>query len=255
MYKPDYSISTPENVDLHLELAGIGNRVLACLIDTVITLAVIVGLGAMFWGLWMALTVSGLSSSGQSIATAVIIMVYVLAAFFIWFGYFIFFEGIWQGQTPGKKLVNVRVIEQNGQPVGWPAVFLRNCFRFFDEGVLLIGLLSMIVDRNERRFGDLAAGTLVIKERLSELDTTAIQISVSEADARSLDIGAVSPQEYDILVSFLKRRSKLAKSQRPLVARELERHFREKLNEPNGKEGSEPFLERIYTAYRSRADS
>lgn len=258
MSNPDYLISTPENVDLHLELAGIGNRVLACLIDTAITFAMITALAAVLWGVWIAISLAGLPSSTQALVAAVILMGFVLLSFFIWFGYFIMFEGFWQGQTPGKKLVNIRVIEQNGQPVSWGAVLFRNFMRFLDEGVILIGLLIMFIDRNERRIGDLAAGTLVIRERLSELPTQEIVPATGSELAVTIDAGSISPQEYDLLVNFLRRRGTLAKSQRPLVAQELAKYFREKLSEPIEKSSAgeaEPFLERVYSAYRSRAEA
>jgi uncharacterized RDD family membrane protein YckC len=252
MHSPDYSISTPENVDLHLELAGLGNRVLAALIDTLITYAICAGL----WLLTALLAIFGLPFRAATPIFGFVILLTILLSFAVIFGYYIFFEGTWQGQTPGKRVAQIRVIDQNGQPINWSAVWLRNFIRVIDTGLMLIGLIVMIIDKNERRLGDLAAGTLVIRERLPDLGTADITIAPqARENAGMLDSGRITPQEYDLLLGFLKRRDKMARSQRPLVARELEQHFRDKLGEPsNGQQNSELFLEKLYTAYQMRAE-
>jgi uncharacterized RDD family membrane protein YckC len=260
MNQPDYSISTPENVDLHLELAGMGNRVLACLIDTLISYALMAGIGVLAWLGCMAVSLLNLPSQATSIADGIIILIALLTAFVVLFGYYILFEGIWQGQTPGKKVAQIRVIDQSGEPINWPSVIIRNLFRVVDMGILLIGLIVMLIDKNERRIGDLAAGTLVIRERLGELRTAEIPVSaLAKESALTLDVGRVSPQEYELLVNFLRRRQSMVKTQRPVVAKQLEQHFRSKLDEPTSNGGSsadnaEFFLERVYSAYQSRAE-
>jgi uncharacterized RDD family membrane protein YckC len=253
MTKPDYLISTPENVDLHLELAGLGNRALACLLDTVLTWVAITLVTLLAWLLVVLIQLPAIPSNVRAILSGVTIMIATFVAFAITFGYYIYFEVFWHGQTPGKRVAQIRVIEQNGQPVSVSAVVIRNLIRVFDEGLLLIGLLPMLIDKNERRFGDLAAGTLVIRERLPQLSTETIHLSNHLVSAATLDAGKISPQEYEILVSFLRRRDRLAKAHRPLVARKLEQHFRERLGEPSTGEQSEHFLESVYKAYQSRA--
>jgi uncharacterized RDD family membrane protein YckC len=254
MNSPDYSISTPENVDLHLELAGLGNRVYACLLDTLITYAICAGIWVIVWLVSVGL---GLSLKGQvsAVAVGIVILVGMLASFLVYFGYYILFEGIWAGQTPGKKVAQIRVIDQNGQPVGWFSVWGRNLLRIMDMGLMFIGLIVMIVDKNERRLGDFAAGTLVIRERLPNLTTLDIKVSPAAKESmEAIDVGRVTPQEYDLLISFLKRRDKMSRSQRPIVAKELEHHFRTTLGTETSNSDSEQYLERIYAAYQSRAE-
>ncbi len=256
MPSPDYSISTPENVDLHLELAGLGNRILACLIDKIVTVLILLGVLAALWFIFIMLSLSPISSAAKNVVTAVLIGLGILLVFILIFGYFIFFEATWQGQTPGKKIVQIRVIDQSGQPVSGSAVFIRNILRVFDEGVILIGLLSMIIDRHERRFGDLAAGTLVIRERLPELSTADIVLKYPLDKEDVLDVGRITPEEYDLLVSFLKRRNLMASSQRPAIAHQVSEHFRQRLDLTKTAEAEpERFLEQIYSAYKSRAAS
>jgi uncharacterized RDD family membrane protein YckC len=257
MHSPDYSISTPENVDLHLELAGLGNRILAALIDSTISLITIGLIALVAWGVFTLVSMGPLPSNVKGIAYGFILMIAMFIAFFIQFGYHIFFEGTWQGQTPGKKVAQIRVIEQNGQPVTWPAVIIRNLLRAIDMGLILIGVLSMMIDKNERRFGDLAAGTVVIRERNSELLTSSdddLKLdSTSAHDSAIVDVGRISPQEYEILVSFLKRRQRMEKAQRPIVAAKLQEHFKEKLGDSTTEAAPEAYLEALFRTYRSRA--
>lgn len=257
MHNPDYSISTPENVDLHLELAGLGNRILAGIIDQTICLVLIVIMGLSAWGIFTLTSMSSMPSHIKGIAYGFIVMVLIFGSFIIHFGYHMFFEGTWQGQTPGKRVAQIRVIEQNGQPVTWPAVIIRNLVRVVDTGMMFIGVLSIMVDNNERRLGDLAAGTVVVRERNSELLTTAKDdLALDGAkvvDADMLDIGRITPQEYELLLSFLKRRKTMAKKQRPVVALKLMEHFKEKLADTPSTKSPEEYLEGLYQAYRTRA--
>jgi len=255
MNKPDYLISTPENVDLHLELAGLGNRIFACSIDTLINYAIILLL-ALLCALGVGVVeYFPMADRMRTIADYAIIGLTIIVVLFIFFGYHIFFEGLWQGQSPGKRAVGIRVIELNGQPVSWPAVIIRNLIRVVDMGLMLIGLAVMLFDRTERRLGDLAAGTLVIRERLPAPTDQNLTIKETSQPTGFVDIGRISPKEYDLLVSFLSRREKLSKSQRPLLARRLEHYLRARLNEPPAGESPELFLERLYLAYRARATS
>lgn len=253
MQQSNYSISTPENVDLHLELAGIGNRVLAAMIDTTITYGIILVIGLLFWG---AITVVGLIDVAEKDRALINNLMGMAAIFFVFiinFGYFIFFEGLWQGQTPGKKIVSIRVIESNGQPVSWSAVVLRNLIRTLDTGLAFVGLLPMIIDRNEKRFGDYAGGTIVVRERKADMLSEDFKIS-DTYNTESIDVGRITPQEYDLLIGFLKRRTNLAKSQRPLIAGNLANYMRKKLDD-SSTEPAERFLERVYSAYKARAGS
>jgi uncharacterized RDD family membrane protein YckC len=257
MQSPDYSISTPENVDLHLELAGIGNRILATMIDTVLGGLVIIVLGLSCVLIGFILDHFHVFPVSRNQILMVAAMCAMFVAFVIQFGYNILFEGIWHGQTPGKRIAQIRVIEANGQPVGWAAVCIRNLIRMIDVGVLLIGLLAMLIDKNERRLGDLAAGTLVIRERKTDISTGEVKLLTEAKPDSLLDIGRITPEEYDLLARFLKRRVTLAPAYRPVVSKKLETYFREKLNESNGAEtananGSEAFLEKVFLSYQAR---
>ncbi|MBU6455612.1 MAG: RDD family protein [Cyanobacteria bacterium REEB67] len=271
MHQPDYSISTPENVDLHLEIAGLGNRLLAQLIDGLILLCVIIVIVLVGVVAAIGVSAAGMDSKTRSILLAVIAMVAVLTIFVIQNGYFLIFEGVWHGQTPGKKLAEIRVIEQNGQPIGWPAAIIRNLMRLIDS-FMFLGILVLLLDKDERRLGDMAAGTIVIRERKTSLSTAQLKMVTAASIDTGLDVGRVTPAEYDLLVDFLRRRNSLARAHRPQVAMRMAEHFKEKL-EGNGtaapligaSEGSdgprkvvvvdnaEQYLESLYLTYQQRA--
>jgi uncharacterized RDD family membrane protein YckC len=255
MSQPDYLISTPENVDLHLELAGIGNRILACVIDTLISVALnfVIVLGCLLVA--FAMDSFPLPQQAKTIALYYVLGAAVLTILVVSYGYHVFFEGFWRGQTPGKRLAHIRVIEQNGQTVSWTSVIIRNLLRVVDIWIFLVGLVVVLIDRNERRLGDLAAGTLVIRERLPARAAAGLKLKATEPSSAFVDVGRMSPAEYDLLLSFLERREKLSRSQRPLIASKLESYFRNRLQQAADGDSPELFLEKIYLAYKSRAGS
>jgi uncharacterized RDD family membrane protein YckC len=251
---PDYLISTPENVDLHLEFAGLGNRIFACLIDTLITY---LSIAVLYFACWLGaywFSHLGIPSSAKVTVAACFVLLAIILSFIIYFGYFIYFEVAWQGQTPGKRLAGIRVIEQNGQPVSRSSVFIRNLLRAIDEGLLLIGLIVMVIDRHERRLGDLAANTIVIRERKTNFSSADLKLTAQLSEADSFDAGRISAEEYEILLGFLKRRQQLNRKYRLSIAARLQEYFASKLSVPAQEANSELFLEKLYLAYQARAE-
>ncbi len=132
----------------------------------------------------------------------------------------------------------------------------------YADNFLVVGMVVMLIDNKERRLGDLAAGTLVIRERKPDMTDSAIKISPSvtnKTELAAMDVGLVSPVEYDLLTDYLKRRKSLTKQSRPVVARQLSDHFRDKMHAPelereDGKyQADEDYLEAIYSSYKARA--
>ncbi len=151
-----YALETPESVVVGLPIAGVGTRFLATLIDTAIIACILVA---------FAVIIAIGSGMGSTVGYVVAAVGYVgVAVTFL--GYYIFFEIIWNGQTPGKRSQRARVIRANGYPVTPFAVVIRNVLRMVDvlPGLYAVGLICMIIDRRSRRVGDLMAGTIVVKE-------------------------------------------------------------------------------------------
>src|SRR5207237_9825415 len=132
--------------------------------------------------------------------------------------------------------------------------FIRNLLRNADMGRVLIGLVVMLIERNERRIGDLAAGSLVIRERLAEEVPALIHLNTAPLPDGALDVGRLTPREYEMLLSFLSRRERLSPDQRAILARRLDNYFRERLQESADGDGPEHFLEHVDQAYQIKAD-
>lgn len=152
-----YSLDTPESVAVGYPIAGVGSRFLAILIDTVVQTLVSAALAIVMF-------VAGLGLRGVAGYVAFGIGTISIAAVLL--GYFIFFEIIWNGQTPGKRAMRLRVILTSGYPVTPFAVLIRNILRLVDilPSLYAVGVITMIINRRSRRLGDLVAGTMVIKE-------------------------------------------------------------------------------------------
>ena len=229
-------IETPERVPLAFALASIGNRFLAAAIDHLIQyfcIAIVV---------WFMLTSMGFDGSDESgILTQIqneapkwlmAIMIFIL--FLLFAGYFIFFEWLWDGQTPGKRLMKLRVIRDDGRPITlWEAI-ARNLLRVFDAvpGFLLpiysVGLIVIFLSKRDQRVGDIFAGTVVIRERNDEAPTFAETFSNPIADAAfrrvqkrtefTADVSSLSAVEIEVVESFLRRRWDLTERQRLWMA-------------------------------------
>ncbi|HYC31813.1 MAG TPA: RDD family protein, partial [Gemmatimonadales bacterium] len=159
-YRQHLEVETPEHVVLDLEIAGIGSRALAAIIDTLILagagVATLVTLGLLA-GFGLALGPWGFA-------------LLVLGGFAAWTGYFIFFEALRGGQTPGKRMVGIRVLMDTGHAVTTGAAAVRNLLRLADfmPPPYLAGLLLVAFHPRGKRLGDLVAGTVVARDRPSE---------------------------------------------------------------------------------------
>jgi uncharacterized RDD family membrane protein YckC len=155
-----HEILTTEKVPISFRVAGLGSRFLAWLVDALL----IVLLG--FMGLLVA-SVYGTMKEGLALA------VFALWAFVLNWGYFLLFEWLWHGQTPGKRLLGIRVIQWRGTAVSFYQAAVRNVVRMVDSSpwflsiglpvpLYAVGFGAAAVNRLNRRLGDLAAGTLVV---------------------------------------------------------------------------------------------
>jgi uncharacterized RDD family membrane protein YckC len=150
----DIAILNPEKTILTYRLASLSARVSAHLIDLVILVVVIIAgsLGAQF-----------LSILQPGLATALALTLSALGPFV----YFILFEGLWNGQTLGKRAVGIRVRMADGSPVTFGAALGRNLLRPADflPSFYLVGLTAMFTNPKAQRLGDLVANTIVVNEK------------------------------------------------------------------------------------------
>jgi uncharacterized RDD family membrane protein YckC len=194
-----HAVQTPEGVDLALRVAGPVPRALAWAVDLSLQ-----GFGLI--GVQIAIG-SSLGGSGFAVGLDLIATFTVL-----WF-YPVLFEVLGHGQTPGKRMLRIRVVQENGTPVGWSASVLRNFLLVADflPFLYLAGLVSMCVDHSFRRLGDLAAGTLVIHadEQRGAWRAGRVAAAVGPAAPPSL---ALTLEEQGAVIAFAERE--------PLLSRE-----------------------------------
>ena len=208
-------IETPERVPLHFALASIGNRFIACAIDHAIQIVLLFCLVIIF------LIVEGFSDFGNRVTSAPkwVIALLVIFVFVLMSGYFALFEWIWRGQTPGKRWLKLRVIREDGRPIGFFEAMVRNLLRNFDimpSPFYSIGLISVFATDRDQRVGDLVAGTVVVREREAEAPEFAEVFAspVSDPALRrswkpvpfAADVNLLTETEIQVVESFLRRR-------------------------------------------------
>jgi len=158
------SIATPELVAIELPLAGIGSRFVALLIDYLIWFAGILVIAVLF-ALFMPGMVAFSRTSAQWAAAVEVFIFFLLN-----WGYFTLFEAFWNGQTPGKRIARIRVIQRSGRGIGLFESMARNLVRYVDQipFFYVVGVIAIFATRQHQRLGDLAAGTLVVRDREQE---------------------------------------------------------------------------------------
>ncbi|MDQ3651760.1 MAG: RDD family protein [Acidobacteriota bacterium] len=220
-------IETPERVPLHFALASIGNRFLACAFDhtlQIVAIAVVVIL--------LAWTGNVADWDGRlSEAPKWVVAVLILGVFVIWSSYFAVFEWLWNGQTPGKRWLRLRVIREDGRPVTFWEASARNLLRIFDMmpfPFYSVGLVSVFISERDQRIGDFVAGTVVVREREAEAPTFD-QIFASPTSDTALrrsfkpviftgDAGTLTEREIEVVETFLRRRWDLPEATRQWMA-------------------------------------
>jgi uncharacterized RDD family membrane protein YckC len=225
----NYRVETPENIELVFELAGPGSRFCALAIDLlllwlfVFVLAIIAGIA----GLFDASENIGDSDSGGSVwLTAAMIVVVAVAIF----GYGFLFEWLLHGQTPGKRSMKLRVIRDDGTPATVLDLAIRNLVRIVDAlpGFYAVGGLVALFSAQQKRLGDVAAGTIVVKE--AELDYRAMVDKKQKIKPIPVEIGntLLNPEELRLVRGFLNRRVELLPDARARLAEDLGRRLHAK---------------------------
>ena len=155
------TIETPEQIPLEFLLAGIGSRFLALALDTAIQVLA----GALLLIAATVIAGTALMDSPQGATWAMAAL--ALAWFLVQFAYFAFFEALWNGQTPGKRYLHLRVINDSGRPITAYEAISRNLLRIVDSlpGIYAVAIVSALLSAKSKRLGDYIAGTVVVHER------------------------------------------------------------------------------------------
>ena len=147
-----------------MPLAGIGSRFIAVLIDTLIWGAGLAVLVVLVWAFQPALQAFNSLSYQWTVAIS------TLTLFALNWGYYTLFEAFWHGRTPGKRVARIRVIQRSGRAIGIFESMARNFIRYIDQFPFFyaVGVIAVFATRRHQRLGDLAAGTLVVRDRAEE---------------------------------------------------------------------------------------
>ncbi|MCI0409164.1 MAG: RDD family protein, partial [Acidobacteria bacterium] len=195
-------VETPENVRLTFRLAGPGTRLGAYLVDLLVRAAILYGLFLVVSLLNPFLSVAGLPWG-----------VLLLGLFLVEWGYGFAFEAFWNGQTPGKKALGLRVVKEAGYSISVYDALLRNLLRVADALPFLygVGLVVMIGTERMQRIGDVLAGTVVVRERRARLHGTPAALSEVPSLTRDQLESPYRPPErtLDLLETFCDRRREL----------------------------------------------
>jgi uncharacterized RDD family membrane protein YckC len=211
----DYRVLTPERVSLQYDIAGVGSRGAAVLIDSTIQAALLVLLALAFGG-GVAVFNSFLGQSDT--VDAVVLALLVLVLFALTSGYFILFEIVMNGQTPGKRIVGVRVLRENGYPVRPVDSVVRNLVRMVDflPFGYAVGVLTMLLNARSKRLGDFAAGTIVVREGGRGVLATPENVEVAP-----LRGPALRAEDATLVRDFLLRRESMHPDSRRALATRL----------------------------------
>jgi uncharacterized RDD family membrane protein YckC len=247
-------IETPEQTSIEFPLAGIGSRFLAIAIDSLLQFSVLFALVLVFVLLGVGMSDVGLDRFANANVWLVAILIFVY--FFLMYGYFILFESIWNGQTPGKRLTHIRVIKDSGQPITAIDSFARNLLRLVDQLPFAygVGVLCAWISPQSKRLGDYVAGTVVVHEK--PFETVAPQWNEPAPQPATHQYGAnrLTPEEFALVETFLSRRSALDAGVRYDTAAGIVRRIEAKLiMPPEGKPFPEKLLEDLSAERRSSA--
>ena len=256
-----YTVETPEQIELAYDVAGIGSRFLAAIIDHFII------------ALILSFSCIGVSLAADQLALGLdeglIIGLFGLGIYLSLCAYFIFFETVWNGQTPGKRMIGLRMVRTGGRPLGFLGSTVRNFIRLADFLPILygIGVIVMFIDRRSRRLGDMAAGCIAVRERkaitLASLAApiTSEQAVVAAAERITIpNLHAIRPEDYDIVQEYLRRSTSLSVQARQRLALQLVDGLQQRLGYPLRTENglalglydAETFLRLLVAEYQAR---
>lgn len=240
-----------------MPLAGIGSRFIALLVDTLIWGAGLLLVGILFW-----IVLPAFHSFSKLSYQWVVALLTFLVFLFNW-GYFTLFEAFWNGRTPGKRLARIRVIQCTGRPIGLFESMARNLVRYVDQIPFFyaVGVIVMFATRQHQRLGDLAAGTLVVRDREEESSLWAASGSrtftseVFESRVAAPEphtfialpaacVARLSSADLEVLEGFLSRRLDMSLQTRQALAQRIAAAIQAKsgLEQPEGT-SVETFLE------------
>ncbi|HXB04002.1 MAG TPA: RDD family protein [Candidatus Acidoferrum sp.] len=239
----DLVVATPERVSFDYQVAGLGTRGIAQVLDLLIILGI---LTAVFF---VASAVALVGSTGA-------VLVLVIGGFVVVFGYFWVSESLWSGQTIGKKAFRLRAVGDRGEPLTFAQAGIRNIVRIVDflPYAYGVGLIVLFVNGKGKRLGDLAAGTIVVKDsdhvwlwQLPGARTLPPPPApyVAAASAAELTLRRLDPELRRLISSYARRRPDLSLEVRAQLATQVQTSLRAALPDVFAQSGPLAALDRL----------
>jgi len=218
----DLVVATPERVSFDYQVAGLGTRTIAQVLDLLIVFGILM---AVYFVALAALVVD----------TTAATLIFLIGSFVVIFGYFWVSEALWSGQTVGKKALRLRAVGDRGEPLTFAQAGIRNIVRIVDflpygYGV---GLIVLFANGKGKRLGDLAAGTIVVKDsdrvylwQLPGARSAAPAQAVSAASPAELTLRRLDPELRRFVSSYARRRPELTLEVRAQLASHVQPSLR-----------------------------
>jgi uncharacterized RDD family membrane protein YckC len=222
MAQGTFTYQTSEKVRISFETASVPHRIAAFCVDTAIR-------GACFFLFYFLLLIIVAGSAvmhslfrAEALHETVLVVLLLLFALFL-FAYQLIFELIWKGQTPGKRVMHLRAVNDDGSYMSFGTAVLRNMFRIVDmlPAGYMVGLAAMALNRRRKRVGDYVAGTVVIRENSADIPKLG---DIRELDCFNglLDPGVLFPEKSTgIIENYFSAKNDLSPAARDRVAREI----------------------------------
>ena len=194
------TIITPSNIEIEYKLAGVGSRLAAFIIDTILQLLATLLCAGILLGINHQLS--------DIVRISTLLAIFLVLSFVIHFGYFIVCELTMNGQTVGKMLFGLRVIRDNGQPIEFTQALIRGIIRSTLDA-MYVGLFVILFSKKHKRIGDMAAGTIVIIEKYDNKYEAAQSMQDHNIPDFIPPLENMTPQERAVIENWLRRRHKL----------------------------------------------
>lgn len=245
---------TPESIAFSYELAGLGSRFLAVAIDLVIQVLVaiaiifILSLGAEHGG-----DVAKTARIPSAQLTSFVIAIFIILTFLIFDGYFIIFEALWNGQTPGKRLLGIRVVRDGGYPIDLGSSVLRNLIRVLEAALVYVpAAICALLSPQNKRIGDYAAGTIVVRDRAFEVSHPDMWLKGDAAPQLPPLVAAeaLTPEEWSLVDRYVERRTSLPPGVAADSAARIARALRPKIGDAGASLTDDDLLLRLSASRR-----
>jgi uncharacterized membrane protein SpoIIM required for sporulation/uncharacterized RDD family membrane protein YckC len=239
------AIETPEHLVLELELAGLGSRMAATVCD-----AALLAIAYLILGVGIQLLSTPTRGDAEGPWGTLSAIVLILALFLLFWGYFLLFEVMLDGRTPGKRLMGIRVVMDTGHPLTFTAAAVRNLVRIVDMQPLVtyqVGLGFVLFHPQNKRLGDIVAGTVVVRDRPENLQLTGATTG-GAPESEPLEAGPpeLADQEFRLLDQLLERLEGLEGGLRRRFTSDLVARFAPRF--PRRDADPETFLVRLHSA-------